>query len=421
MCIKKINVFFIALAISLINVLFIALIISVLAFSVFDSGYDLLGQKQPSDRFDETLLPGQTTIKPPAELPLEFSILVETWDMLTENYVDKSELDARKLSQGAVKGMIDALDDPYSAYVDPEIYKLELNSLSGKYQGIGAYVGIREKQLTIIAPIAGSPAEESNLRPGDKILEINGEDTSGMNISEAALKIQGPEGTSVKLLILREDDGEPMEINIVRREITLKSVHWELRDHMAYIRITGLLRTTGNDLSSALKDIGKEDVDGIILDLRNNPGGLLNIAVDVASQFLADGIVVDVVDSEGKHSPLPVKRGGLATDLPLIVLVNGGSASGSEVIAGALQDYGRAKLAGSQTFGKGSVQLIRNLEDGSALHITIARWFTPFGRPIEQVGLTPDFPLDLEGEELITWAIDYLKNQLVVSNPSTRV
>jgi carboxyl-terminal processing protease len=153
-----------------------------------------------------------------------------------------------------------------------------------------------------------------------------------------------------------------------------------------------------------------------VLDLRNNGGGLLDVAIDVASQFLSDGVVVDVVDGDGKHSPYSVKQGGLATDIPLIVLVNNGSASASEVLAGALQDYGRAKLAGQKTYGKGSVQIISNLNDGGALHLTIARWYTPKGRPINGVGLIPDFSLELEGEELVNWAVDYLKNQAAIES-----
>ena len=384
-----------------VSLFFTVLLISALLFSMFGSGCSLTAEEPVSD------------------LPPEFDIIAEIWDALSKDYVDKDKLDPEKLSQGAARGMMEALDDPYSAYIDPEMHELELRSLKGKYQGIGAYVGIRDKQLTIIAPIAGSPAEEANLKPGDKILEINGKNTAGMSLTEAALTIQGPKGTSVSLLILHSDDDEPVEIEIIRSEIKLESVHWEMIDNIAYIRLTSFLKNTGVELSSSLEDIISEGVDGIVLDFRNNPGGLLNVAVDVASQFLDDGIVVDVVDNEGNRSSLPVKSGGVAVDLPLIVLVNAGSASGSEVVAGALQDYGRAKLAGTQTYGKGSVQLIRKLDDGSALHITTALWFTPMGRPIAGVGLEPDFLLELEGEELVDWAVDYLKTQVGVNFPSS--
>lgn len=354
----------------------------------------------------------KTTSDWSADLPPDFNILVDVWKSLGKNYVDKSKLDAKKLSQGAAKGMMDALGDPYSLYVDPDMYKLEKSSLQGKYQGIGAYVGVRDKQLTIISPIADSPAEEAGLKPGDKILEINGKTTDGMTSTEAALKIQGPAGTTVKLIIQHEGEKKPFEVSIVRREITIKSVTWEKKDRIGYIKLTGFLQKTDWELLSALKFLEVEGVDGIVLDVRNNPGGLLESAILVASEFLSDGVVVDVVDSEGNHRPERVRRAGSATKIPMIVLMNNGSASASEVLAGALQDYGRAKLAGKQTYGKGSVQLISNLKDGSALHMTIARWYTPKGRPIDGVGLTPDFPLDLEGEDLVNWAINYLKSQI---------
>jgi len=402
----------VALIMSLVNVLFVALIVCLLCFSVSPVGYGTPVGPAPSEAAVQDEAPELVVVKPPSDLPGEFAIMAETWRMLSEEYVDKQGLDPEKLSQGAVRGMIEALDDPYSVYVDPDTHELELTGLTGKYQGIGAYIGIRDEQLLIIAPLADSPAEEAGIRAGDKILEIDGEPTSELSLIEATLKIRGPQGTVVGLLILHEGDSEPVEIEIARSEIELESVSAEMRGDTAYVRITQFLRSTGPDLQAALEDVIDAGANGVVLDLRNNPGGLLDAAVDVASQFLAAGTVVDVVDSEGNHSPLAVKRGGVATRLPLVVLVNNGSASASEIVAGALQDYARAKLAGGQTFGKGSVQLIRNLRDGSALHLTAARWLTPSGKPIEGVGLTPDFELELEGEELVDWAIEYLKSQV---------
>jgi len=346
------------------------------------------------------------------ELPPEFDILAEAWQQLSEDYVDKSKLDPEKLSQGAVKGMMEALDDPYSGYVDPKLKELEMAELSGKFEGIGAVISIRDEQLTVVAPIADSPAEKAGIMAGDKILEVDGQPTSKMTLIDATLKIRGPKGTSVKLLVLHEGESEPVEIQIVRGEIKLESVSLEMRDDIAYIRLTQFLKSTGGELRDSLKDAIDKGARGIILDLRNNPGGLLNASVDVASQFLAMGLVAKVVDAEGMESMVAVERGGIATHLPLVVLVNQGSASASEIVAGALQDYGRAKLAGSQTFGKGSVQIVRDLSDGSALHITSYHWLTPLGRPIDEVGLTPDFVLELEDDELVDWAIQYLKDQI---------
>jgi carboxyl-terminal processing protease len=380
----------------------IALLIFLLSFSASCTTISDIVEKFSPEK--------KTTSDWSSELPPDFNLLVDAWKMVNKNYVDKDKLDAKKLSQGAVKGMIDALGDPHSAYVDPDLYKLEVSSLRGKYTGIGAYVGVRDKQLTIISPMVGSPAEQAGIKPGDKVLEINGKTTEGMSSTEAALTIQGPAGTSIKLLLLREGETKPFEVSIVRREITVKSVNWEKKDRIGYIQLTGFQQQTDSELLSALKSLMAEGVDGIVLDLRNNPGGLLASAVLVASQFIRDGVVVDVVDGAGNHSPERVRGNGVATDLPLVVLMNNGSASASEVVAGALQDYGRAKIAGKKSYGKGSVQMITNLKDGSALHLTVARWYTPKGRPIDGVGLTPDFPLELEGADLVDWAVNYLKN-----------
>ncbi len=345
-----------------------------------------------------------------AELPPEFDIVTQTWQLLKQDYIDKDKLDPKKLSQGAVRGMLESLDDPYSAYVEPEIRQLELSDFEGKFEGIGAEITLRDKQLMIVTPLSNSPAEKAGLKPGDKIVKINGEPTSKMSLVEATLKIRGPKGTAVNLTILREGDTEPFDVMIVRDEIKLESVVYEMRKDIGYVKITRFQKSTGKDLRNALKDIIGRGGQGIVLDLRNNPGGVLEAAVDVASEFLVMGTVAQVVDSEGKQSFIPVKPGGVGTKLHLIVLVNHGSASASEIVAGALQDYGRAKLAGNKTFGKGSVQMVRELKDGSALHITAYRWLTPHGRPIDGVGLSPDFTLDLEGEQLIDWAVDYLEN-----------
>jgi carboxyl-terminal processing protease len=317
--------------------------------------------------------------------------------------------------------MIEALDDPYSLYVDPKTKEYEVSTFEGKFEGIGAVISAKDKQLTIVAPIADSPAEKAGIKAGDKILEIDGQSTAKLSLIEATLKIRGPKGTSVKLVILHEGETEPVEVQIVRDEIRVESVISEMRGDIAYIRLTQFLKSTGSDLQVALKDAIDKGAKGIVLDLRNNPGGLLNASVDVTSQFLTWGVVTDVVDDQGMHSPVYVKRGGIATRLPLIVLVNDGSASASEIVAGALQDYGRAKLAGSKTFGKGSVQVVRDLSDGSSLHITAYRWFTPNGRPIDGVGLTPDFVLELKDEELVNWAIDYLKSLITASSLLARI
>jgi len=335
--------------------------------------------------------------------------IVEAWDIIVNDYVGKDGLDTSTLSQAAIKGMVEALDDPYSAYLDAETYQLSLSDLAGKFEGIGAYVAVKDEQIIIIAPIPDSPAAKAGIKAGDIILGIDDKPTSEMSLAEAVLYIRGPKDTSVRLLILHQGETEPEEIEIVRAEIELSSVHFEMKGDIAYINITYFSERTNEELSPVLQSIIQEAATGIILDLRSNPGGLLQTVVDVASYFLEKGVVVDVVDNQGQHTTSTVRPKGAATDLPLVVLVDSYSASGSEVLAGALQDYDRAIIAGTTTYGKGSVNILHQLEDGSGLYITTARWLTPNGRPIEGKGIGPDYELDLE-EDAIQWAIDYLKN-----------
>jgi carboxyl-terminal processing protease len=336
-------------------------------------------------------------------------VITQAWNIIFQDYVDKGKLDADTLAQGAIKGMVEALDDPYTAYLDAEAYRLSLRGLEGKIEGIGAYVAVKDEQIIIIAPIADSPAERAGIRPGDIILEIDGRSTSGMSLVEAVLSIQGPKGTTVTLLILHQGETEPEVIEIVRAEIELPSVHFEMKEDMAYINITNFSERTAEELSPVLETIAQQRASGIILDLRSNPGGLLETVIDVAGFFLKEGVVVEVVDNEGNRTVSSVKPSPITTDLPLVVLVDGYSASGSEVLAGALQDYGRATIAGTKTYGKGSVNILRQLKDGSGIYLTTARWLTPNGRLIEGKGLSPDYELE-EGEDAIQWAIDFLKS-----------
>ena len=337
-------------------------------------------------------------------------VVDEAWNIIFQDYVDRDKLDASQLSQAAIKGMVEALDDPYTSYLDAETYQLSLSSLEGKFEGIGAQVAVEDNQLVIIAPIADSPADKVGIRAGDIILEIDGKPTAEMSLAEAVLFIRGPRGTSVKLLVLHQGETEPGEIEIVRAEIELTSVRFEMRQGIAYVNITYFSEGTDEELSPVLDSITSEAATGIILDLRSNPGGLLSAVVDVASHFLKEGVVVDVVDNQGNHTTIAVKPKQVTTDLPLVVLVDSYSASGSEVLAGALQDYGRATIAGTKTFGKGSVNVLHQLKDGSGLYITTARWLTPNGRLIEGEGIAPDYKLEVEEEDAIQWAIDYLKS-----------
>jgi len=338
-------------------------------------------------------------------------IVEEAWDIIFRDYVDRDELDSGELSKGAIEGMIEALDDPYSSYIDAETYEIGMSGLEGEIEGIGAQVGMREEKLTIISPIPDSPAAQAGLRADDVILEIDSESTVDMGLVEAVLKIRGPKGTTVRLLIQHKDEAEAVEIEIVRATIELPSVVPEMMGDIAHLKITHFSKRTATELQDALQDIEQAGAKGIILDLRGNPGGILETVIEVASYFLKDGVVLKVMDNRGGETSLEVKSQEIVTELPMVVLVNGFSASGSEVLAGALQDHGRATVAGNATFGKGSVNVPRELQDGSGLYITTARWLTPNGRRIEGEGIEPDIVLELEGDEAIDWAIEYLESQ----------
>jgi carboxyl-terminal processing protease len=368
---------------------------------------------------------GSVQQAPPApevdvKLPADFQVLSEAWKALNDTYVDKSKLDPKKLSEGAVRGMMDSLDQ-FSSYADPETHKLEMSNLAGTFGGIGAVISMKDNQLTVVAPVADSPAAKAGIKAGDMILEIDGERTSSLSLIEATFKIRGPKGTTVTLKVLHDGENEPVDISIVRAEITDKSVSMKMQDDIAVIQITQFLQSTGPDLQLALSQAIDSGAKGVVLDLRNDPGGLLTSSADVASQFLAMGIVARVVDDSGNESIVGIKPGGIGTHLPMVVLVNNGSASASEIVAGALQDYGRAKVIGTQTFGKGSVQVIHDLSDGSALHITAYKWLTPLGRPIDGVGLTPDIKSDLKDQELVDWAVQYLHDTIQTELPELAV
>jgi carboxyl-terminal processing protease len=337
-------------------------------------------------------------------------IVEQAWNIIFTDYVDRDQLDTQVLSRAAIEGMLESLDDPYASYLKAEHFELGLSNLEGEFNGIGAYVTVEDEQLMIIAPIADLPADKAGIKAGDIILEIDGETTADMSLMEAIIRIRGPKGTAVKLLILHKGETEPEEIEIIRTNIEVPSVRFEMKGDIAYINIIEFTERTGNEMATVIQDMDEEKASSIILDLRGNPGGLLDTVVDVASYFFTNGTVVNIVDNKGNVSALTVQKSASTTDLPIVVLVDNASASGSEVLAGALQDYGRGIIAGTKTYGKGSVNVLRQLNDGSGLYITNARWLTPNGRLIEGEGIEPDIELELTGEDAINWAADYLKS-----------
>jgi carboxyl-terminal processing protease len=347
-----------------------------------------------------TPAPGQTS---------GLDLVEQAWDTVFREYVDPASINSENLSHGAIRGLMTALDDPYSSYLDPKMFQLFENNLQGQFEGIGAQVTLNEDNLpTIVAPLPDSPAERAGMETGDVILAVDGVPTEGASLLETILKIRGPAGTPVTLTVLHEGETEPVEIKIVRAQIDTPSVSWETREDIAYINILQFGERTDTELNDALEAIDLESSAGIILDLRSNPGGLVPIVVDVASHFIKEGVVITLVDNEGNRATESVHPDGVFTDLPMVVLVDEFSASGSEVLAGALRDHDRATVAGEKTFGKGSFNETIPLDDGSYIYLTVGRWLTPDGHLIEGEGIEPDYVLTETGEAQIQWAIDFL-------------
>ena len=327
----------------------------------------------------------------------DFGLFWSAWDKITQNY--DGTLDYNKLIYGAIDGMVKAAGDPYTMFLTPDQSKKFDEDLEGTISGIGAEVGVKNDRIIIIAPIDGSPAQKAGLKPQDVILKIDDSDTKGMDINTAVSKIRGEIGTKVKLTILRSDKESVYEIT--REKIDIKSVKWDVKaNNIGYIEISRFDSNTASLMNDAINDLNGKNVRGIVIDLRNNPGGYLDAAVDVSSDFLKKGsVIVTEKKTTGTDKSRTYKSDGkgLSTDnnVPIVILVNEGSASASEIVAGALKDNNRATLLGEKTFGKGSVQSVENLGQGTSLHITVAHWYTPSGKNIGKEGITPDITVAL--------------------------
>lgn len=348
-----------------------------------------------------------------------FAPLSEAWELIHRYYVDQP-VDDVLLIQGALRGMVDALGDMHSSYQDPEQLEESNMDLRGEYEGIGAYVNTDGEYLTITEPIPGSPAEKAGLLPGDQIIAIDGEDMTGTLPAVARMKVLGPRGSQVILTIQRENVEEPFDVEIERASIKVPTIEGEiLEGNIAYIKIRSFSDQTDEDLNTLLKELLSKEPVGLIIDVRNNPGGLLRTAVSITSEFLKDGVVLSEVYADGTRDVHEVTKGGLATEIPLVVLVNEYSASASEVLAGAIQDYERGVLIGKTTFGKGSVQNIIPLSnDQGAVRLTIARWLTPKERQINEIGLEPDILVEMTEEDYandldpqLDKALEYFQNK----------
>ena len=343
------------------------------------------------------VVPSDKPVVRPDAVPADLGVVWEAWSYLRQDYVDPSELNGEDFSERAIRGMLTVLGDPQTAYLSPEIMTGSFSDVfRGNFEGIGAHVNMnRDGQLVIQSPIPGGPAEAAGIKPGDIILEVDGESLEGLSLLEAVSKVRGPKGSTVELLVKHLGALDPVLIPVVRDKIPLVSVRLRSRpeDRFAHVRIEQFYPTTPDDLRETILEVIEAGTEGIILDVRNNDGGTLASVVGIASLFLKpeNDLVLYVEKGDGTRQKWPVREGmQIATEVPMVMLINERSASSSEVLAGALQDHGRATIIGEQSFGKGSVNILRPLSNGGGLYITIAHWHTPTGRLIHGEGITPD-------------------------------
>jgi carboxyl-terminal processing protease len=327
----------------------------------------------------------------------------ESWDIVHNQYIDQP-VDDLALMRGAISGMLDSLGDQHTSYMDPDQYMQSNMPLDGEYEGIGAWVDTTSEYLTIISPMPNSPAEKAGLLPGDEVIMIDGEDMTGIDGSLVIRKVLGPAGSTVVLTIQREGEPLPFDVTIVRGKITIPSVESEMMDdQIGYVHILTFGQDTRDELRIQLEEILAQDPVGLVVDLRNNGGGYLQTAVEVGSEFISEGVILyeDYGADEGVEE-FQALSGGLATEIPMVLLVNEGSASASEIVAGAIQDYQRGPLIGATTFGKGSVQnWIALSNEGGAVRVTVARWLTPDKRQIHEVGLEPDYMVEFTEDDFL--------------------
>jgi carboxyl-terminal processing protease len=338
---------------------------------------------------------------PTTEEAGQFTVFWEAWHILEKDFYSQLPT-AQQMTYGAIRGVLTTLDDPYTIFVEPKPRRLERDDLRGSFGGIGAWVSKREDGAIVLKPMEDKPAQRAGVLDGDVVIKVDDQEiTPDMSLDDVILLIRGPVGAVVRLTISRAGYPEPLVLEITREKVETPTVTWRLLDEegLGYISISLFTERTNEELETALKDLKAQGITHLILDLRNNSGGLLETSINVASQFLSDGVVLYEQRRDQEEKSYPVRRGGKATDIPLVVLVNAGTASASEIVAGAIQDSGRGVLIGESTFGKGSVQLVYDLSDQSSLHVTVAHWFTPGRHEITGNGLTPDTVVPLTEED----------------------
>ncbi len=368
--------------------LFKKIVLIVAVFAVFGLGF-LVGKNTVVCKFC-------------APEDLDFSLFWEAWHKIQQEYVSPGDINIQELIYGAISGMVESIGDPYTVFFNPGDTKKFLEDIGGEFEGVGMEIGIRESQLQVIAPLEGTPAQKAGLRPGDIIIKIDGVSTIDITIEEAVTLIRGPKGTEVTLTIMRDEWDTSKDFTIKRAVIEIPSLKWELKqENIAYIKLYHFSEKVDQDFTEMATHILKSPSEKIILDLRNNPGGYLEKAQDIAGWFLEKGQVVVIEDFGKEEEQVVYKAKGNSKflDYPVVILINQGSASASEILASALRDNRNIKIIGETSFGKGSVQKLESLRDGSSLKITIANWLTPKGELITDKGLEPDIKVEMTGED----------------------
>lgn len=336
----------------------------------------------------------------------------DTYQLIEKNYI--GSIDKEKAEEGVIRGLVNSLEDPFSMYLDKEAKASLQEELSGELQGIGAELEMQDGLVTVVAPITSSPAEQSGIQSGDVIYQVNGESVEGMSLNSVVKLIRGEKGTKVKITILRTNEDAPLEFEITRDVIKIDSVTVSYKDSVAIITLSQFAADTANAFSKIAKEVAGKNVSAVVLDLRNNPGGYLNVVAPIAGNFLPPSVIVKEKFKGRSSQVIKSTETPILPTVPMYVLVNKGTASSSEILAGALQDYNRAKLVGSQTYGKGSVQDIIDLAGNTALRITIAEWLTPNDRAINKVGIKPDYEVaeqrTKEVDPALNKALELIKN-----------
>ncbi|MCX6792613.1 MAG: S41 family peptidase [Candidatus Falkowbacteria bacterium] len=381
------------------QVVFYSLLVIVALAGSFFAGFYFAGKNNVSTSFN--ILEGKVLNKDQVSNDVDFKMFWEVWNTIKRDYVDRDNLSEKKLFYGALQGLVASTKDPYSVFMNPEEAKSFEEDLSGTFEGIGAEIGFRNEILTIIAPIEGMPAVKAGILAGDKIYAIDGKTAAGMSVEDAVKKIRGPKGTKVTITVVRAKVDKPIDFSIVRDTVVVKSVttSFNEKNKIFTVRISSFNNDSEDLFNQAVQEAVIKKPKGIIFDLRNNPGGYLETAVSVASEWVKEGPIVIEQFGDGKKVEHTAKGNPRLAGIPTVVLVNEGSASASEIVAGALKDDGLAKLVGQKTFGKGSVQVLRQLEDGSVVKITTAKWLTPKGTYINEQGIEPDTKVEISAED----------------------